>query len=58
MEALFPSSSACLDLQELSQTALQIFYCSVFYFDARLMLLALCSCENICDCAIDRMWSV
>lgn len=35
-------------LQEL--LALQIFYCRVLYFDAVLLLLALCSCEDICDC--------
>lgn len=38
-------------LQEFSQTALQVFYCSVFYVDAGLMLLAVCSYESICECA-------
>lgn len=53
-----PISFCMSGLQELSQTALQLFYCSVLYFDAVLMLIALCRCENICECAADRMWSV
>lgn len=34
----------------LQELGLQIFYGCVFYFDAALLLLALCLCKDICDC--------